>query len=68
VGTPIVLGHDFDVLVMLAAIELVLDAEIREVDVVAEVRQVMFGGPTLDVARVAIGPAIAVDATAIGFL
>jgi hypothetical protein len=62
------LGHHLDVLVMLAAIEHVLDAEVGEMDVVAEVRQVVFGGPALDVARVAIGPPIAVGATAIGFL
>jgi hypothetical protein len=63
-----VLGHHLDVLVLVAATELVLDSEVGEMDLVAEVRELVFGGPTLDVARIAIRPAIAVGATAIGFL
>jgi hypothetical protein len=68
VGAAIVLGHDFDVLVLLAAIELVFDAEVGEMDLVAEVRELVFGSPALDVARIAIRPPVAVGATAIGFL
>jgi hypothetical protein len=68
VGAAVVLGDDLDVLVPLAAIEHVFDAEIREVDLVAEVRELVFSGPSLNLARIAIGPPIAVGPAAIGLL
>jgi hypothetical protein len=68
VGAAIVLRDDFDVLVAVASVELVLDAEVREVDVVIEVRQVVFAGPFFDFRRVAIRSPVAVGSAAIVLL
>jgi hypothetical protein len=38
VGAAVVLGHDLDVLVAVASIQLVIDTEIGEVDGLVEIR------------------------------
>ena len=62
------LGHNLHIIVLLVPVQLVLDAKVGEVDLVVEVRQVVLVRPALDLARVAIGPAIAVRAAAVGCL
>ena len=48
-GTPVVRCHDLDVLVVPAAVGLhVLDAQVREMHLVVEIREVLFGGPRLN--------------------
>jgi hypothetical protein len=68
VGPAVVLGHDLDVLVAIESIELVLDAEIRKVDRLVEIRQLVFVRPSLDVALIPIRSPVAVRPTAIVFL
>ena len=60
VGAAIVLGDDLDVLVTVASVQLVLDAEVGEVDALVEVRQVVFARPLFDLARVPIRSSVAV--------
>src|SRR5713101_185934 len=61
VRPPIVDGRDLDILVIPPPIGLlVFDAQVREMDLVIEVREVVFVRPFLDLVRVAIGPTIAV--------
>ena len=50
-GAAIVLGDDLDVLVTVAPVQFVLDAEVGEVDAVVEVRQVVLARPAFDLAR-----------------
>jgi hypothetical protein len=68
VRASVVLRKDLNVLVTVAPLELVLDAEIGEVDVVVEVRKVVVAGPFLDFSRVPIGSTIAVGAVAVAFV
>jgi hypothetical protein len=57
----IVLRRDLHIDVVLAAVDVtVLDAEIGEMDLLIEVRQVMLPGPLFDLARVAIGSPVAI--------
>ena len=57
----IVDGRDLDILVLPPPIGLlVFDAQVREMDLVIEVREVVVVRPFLDLMRVAIGPTIAV--------
>ncbi len=44
---------------MVPAVQLVLDAEVWEVDLLVEVREIVFARPRLDLARVSIRPAVA---------
>jgi hypothetical protein len=67
-SAAIVLGHDLDVFVLVAPVQLVLNPEVGEVDLVVEVRQLVLVRPALDLARVAIGAAVAVRSAAIMFL
>ena len=49
-------GDDLDIFVVAAAVDLlVFDPEIGEMDLLVEVRQVMFERPVFDLPRVAIG-------------
>lgn len=64
----VVIRHDFDVFVTVASIQLVFDAEIWEMNRLVEIRQIVLVRPFLDLARVAIGPPVAVRSTAIPFL
>ena len=59
---------ELDVLVKLSAIELVLDSVIREMNLVVEVRQIVFARPVTDLVLVAARSAVAVGATAVGLL
>jgi hypothetical protein len=68
VRPAVVFCDDFHVLVKFAAIELVLDPEVRDVHVAVEVGQVVFACPFLDLVRVAVGASIAVRAVAIALL
>ena len=57
----IVDGRDLDILVLPPSIGLlVFDAQVREMDLVIEVREVVVVRPFLDLVRFAIGPTIAV--------
>jgi hypothetical protein len=60
VCATVVPGEDLDILVTVTAIELVFDAEVREMDAVVEVRQRVFPCPLRDLARVTIRSAVAV--------
>jgi hypothetical protein len=66
VGAAVVLGDDLDILVLVAAMELIFDPEIGEVDLAVEVRQLVFGGPALNLAMIAVRPPIAIGMAAIG--
>ena len=59
-GAAIVEREQLDVLMELPAIDLVLDAVIRKVHMVVEVRQIVFAGPVTDFVLVAARPAVAV--------
>jgi hypothetical protein len=59
VAAPVVDGRDLDVPMIPAAIGLfVLDAQVGEMDLVAEVREVVVVRPFLDLVRFAIGASI----------
>src|SRR2546427_5276114 len=59
-GATIVFSHDLDVLVSLQPMELVLDPEVREVDRLVEVRQLVLVRPPFDFIGVPIGSAVTV--------
>jgi hypothetical protein len=62
-------GRDLDILVLPPPIGfLVFDAQVREMDLVIEVRQVVFVRPFLDLVRLAIGPAIRIIAVPISLV
>ena len=67
-GAKIVFRDDLDVLVSGASMQLVLDAEVGEVDRLIEVRQVMFARPLFDFAGVPIRSPVAVRPAAIRLL
>ena len=61
--------HDLDVERVVASIDVVLDAHVRELDVPLVVaRQLVLPRPVLDLQRIAVRPAIAVVTIAIAFL
>jgi len=64
----IVLGDDFDVPMMVAAVELLLDPEVGKVDALVEVGQVVRARPFFDLVLVAIGSPVAVRPAAIVLL
>src|SRR5437667_3175273 len=68
VRAAIMFGDDFDVLMMVASVQFVLDAEVREVDRLIEVRQVVFARPAVNLVRVAIRSSVAVGPAAIVLL
>jgi hypothetical protein len=69
VRTSVVRRHDLDVERVIASIDVVLDADVRELDVAAIVAgKVVFPCPVLDLERCAVWPAVGVVATAIAFL
>ena len=68
VSAAVVRREQLDVLVALAAIDLVLDAVVGEVNLAVEVRQVVFARPVTDLVLVAVRSAVAVGAVAVGLL
>jgi hypothetical protein len=68
VRAAVVLRQDLDVLIAVAAFELVLDPEVRKVHAVIEVRQVVLTSPFFDLMRVPIRTPVTVRPTAIVFL
>jgi hypothetical protein len=67
-GAAIVLGDHLDILVTLAPVQFVLDAEVGEADAVVEVRQVVLTRPAFDLAGIAIGSSVTVWPAAITLL
>ncbi len=68
-GAAIVLGRDLDVFVIFAPFLVpIFDAQVGEVHLVIEVRQVMFAGPAADLLVGSIGVAIVVGPLAIAFV
>jgi hypothetical protein len=65
VGAAIVRREQFDVLVKLPAIHLVLDSVVGKVNLVIEVRQIVLARPFTDVVLVAARPAVAVRSVAV---
>ena len=65
VGATIVGREQLDVLMELPAIDLVLDAVIREVHMVVEVRQIVLARPITDLIVVAARAAVAVRSVAV---
>src|SRR6266851_4544102 len=66
VSATVMQGDHLDVHVVPASVGLlVLDARVREMDLLVEVRQVVLAGPFLDLVWVAIGVAVIVVAVAI---
>ena len=63
--TAVVLREQLDVPVMFAAIDLVLDAKVREVDTIVEVRQLTFGRPAADLLFGAVRSSSAVGPVAV---
>ena len=64
----VVLRDDFDVPMLVASVELVLDADVGKVHALVEVGQVVFARPLRDLARIPIRPTVAVRALAIARL
>jgi hypothetical protein len=64
----IVFRDHFDVLVPVASLELVFDAEVRKVDRLVEVRQIVFARPRLDFVGVPIRSPVAIRPTTIRLL
>src|SRR5882672_8520370 len=65
-ATAVMLGRDFDVVVIQSAVPfLILDAQVREVHVVVEVRQVVFERPVADFLVGPVGVPVVVHAVAI---
>jgi len=60
VRAPIVLCDDLQVLVVLAPVQLVFEPDVREMDLLIEVRQVVLVRPAFDLSRVPIRSAVAV--------
>ncbi len=68
-GTSVVRRHDLDVDRVIASMDVVLDADVRELDVTLVVaRKVVISCPVLDLQRIAIGSAVAVVTIAIALL
>ncbi len=67
-GAAVVLREQLDVLVVVAPVDLVLDAVVREVDLAIEVRQVVLARPVADLVLVAVRTAVAVGPAAVVLL
>ena len=67
-SAAVVRREQLDVLVVLAAVDLVLDAVVGEVHLAVEVRQIVFARPVADLVLVAIRSSVAVGATAVVLL
>jgi hypothetical protein len=67
-GAAVVRGDDLDILMTVTSVQLVLDAEIGEVDAVVEIRQGVLTRPAFDLAGVAIGSSIAVRPASVPLL
>ena len=67
-GAAVVLGDDLDILMTVAPVQFVLDAEVGEADAVIEVRQVVLTCPAFDLVAIAIGSSIAVRPAAVPLL
>ncbi len=65
VRAAIVRREQLHVLVPLASVDLVLDAEVGEVHLVIEVRQVVLQSPVADFVLVSVGPAVALGSVAV---
>jgi hypothetical protein len=63
-----VLRDDFHILVAITTVQLVLDAKVREVDPLIEVRELVFVRPPFDLSGVTIRPPVAVGSAAIRLL
>jgi hypothetical protein len=68
VSAAVVRREQLDVLVAFAPIDLVLDAVVGKVHLAVEERQVVLSRPVADLVLVAVGPAVAVGAIAVGLL
>ncbi len=69
VGAPVVRRHDLDVERLVASVDVVLDAHVRELDVPLVVtRQVVLVRPGLDLQQAAVRPSVAVIAVAVRLL
>ncbi len=65
----VMLGRHLDVLPADVAVGvLILDANVREMDLLVEVRQAVLARPLFDLFRCAVGPAVAVAVAAIALL
>ena len=64
-GAPVVPREQLDVLVVLAAIHLVLDAVVREVHLAIEVRQVVLASPVADLVVGAVRSSVGVCSAAV---
>jgi hypothetical protein len=62
------LGDDLNILVPVASVQFVLDAEVGKMHGVIEVRELVVACPVFDLARVAIGSSVAVRPAAVSFL
>jgi len=68
VGAAIVFGDYLDVFVMIASVQLIFDAKVREVDRLVEVRQFVFMRPRFNLASIPIRSTVAVWPAAIWVL
>ena len=69
VGASVVRRHDLDVERVIASIDVVLDADVRELDVAPVVAgKVVLPCPVLDLQRIAIGSTVAIVTIAIALL
>ena len=60
--------EQLDILVVLAPVDLVLDAVVRKVDLAVEVRQVVLARPLANLVLVAVRTAVAIGPAAVVFL
>jgi hypothetical protein len=68
VRAPIVLGDDLQVLVVLVPVQLIFEPDVREMDLLIEVRQVVLVGPACDLPLVTIRSTVAVRPSTIRLL
>jgi hypothetical protein len=59
-SAPVVFREQLDILVVLASVDLVLDAVVREVDLRVELRQVVLARPVTNLVPVTVRTTIAV--------
>jgi hypothetical protein len=67
-GAAVVLCEQLNVLMVLAPLQVVLDAVVREVDLAVEVREVVLACPLADLVLVPVRAAVAVRPSAVVFL
>jgi len=67
-GTTVVLRQQFDILMALASLPLALNAEVRKVDAVVDVGQLMIVRPTTDLLLVAVRTSVAIRSVTLGGL